>query len=94
MENEAVISKVIKVKIPEITSPKTGPVGPNSSLSRQGSVSKHNCLCSPTTHAGSFRCRLHRGPGLQRSSSMGPHDEADPKGSVCKSGSSVDAVAN
>ncbi|XP_037467937.1 uncharacterized protein LOC119340135 [Triticum dicoccoides] len=19
------------------------------------------CLCSPTTHAGSFRCRLHRG---------------------------------
>ncbi|TVU08121.1 hypothetical protein EJB05_41509, partial [Eragrostis curvula] len=31
-------------------------------------VSKHHipasprtCLCSPTTHAGSFRCRLHRG---------------------------------
>uniref|UniRef100_A0A0E0LDD4 Uncharacterized protein n=1 Tax=Oryza punctata TaxID=4537 RepID=A0A0E0LDD4_ORYPU len=21
------------------------------------------CLCSPTTHAGSFRCRLHRGGG-------------------------------
>ncbi|CAL1366567.1 unnamed protein product [Linum trigynum] len=24
---------------------------------------KWNCLCSPTTHVGSFRCRLHRGPG-------------------------------
>ncbi|KAL8237602.1 hypothetical protein R6Q59_018683 [Mikania micrantha] len=22
--------------------------------------SKPNCLCSPTTHAGSFRCRYHR----------------------------------
>ncbi|GLJ13605.1 hypothetical protein SUGI_0216190 [Cryptomeria japonica] len=21
---------------------------------------KQNCLCSPTTHEGSFRCRLHR----------------------------------
>ncbi|KAK4750594.1 hypothetical protein SAY87_004076 [Trapa incisa] len=27
---------------------------------------KWNCLCSPTTHAGSFRCRLHRGTGLSR----------------------------
>ncbi|CAN6559079.1 unnamed protein product [Malus baccata var. baccata] len=29
-----------------------------------------NCLCSPTTHAGSFRCRHHRtssiGLGLNR----------------------------
>ncbi|CAA6672428.1 unnamed protein product [Spirodela intermedia] len=24
---------------------------------------KMNCLCSPTTHAGSFRCRHHRGGG-------------------------------
>ncbi|CAI0453209.1 unnamed protein product [Linum tenue] len=24
---------------------------------------KLNCLCSPTTHVGSFRCRMHRGPG-------------------------------
>ncbi|KAK2973376.1 hypothetical protein RJ640_004894 [Escallonia rubra] len=23
-----------------------------------------NCLCSPTTHPGSFRCRLHRNVGL------------------------------
>ncbi|KAJ7969624.1 Peroxiredoxins prx-1 prx-2 prx-3 [Quillaja saponaria] len=31
------------------------------------------CLCSPTTHQGSFRCRFHRTKGsawLKRSSSM------------------------
>ncbi|CAL5031170.1 unnamed protein product [Urochloa decumbens] len=28
------------------------------------------CICSPTTHPGSFRCRLHRGGvGLPRSAS-------------------------
>ncbi|XP_078432209.1 uncharacterized protein LOC144703811 [Wolffia australiana] len=25
-----------------------------------------NCLCSPTTHAGSFRCRLHRTASFKR----------------------------
>ncbi|EXB82542.1 hypothetical protein L484_027719 [Morus notabilis] len=39
-------------------------------LTRQPSVTKSNCLCSPTTHAGSFRCRLHRSPSLQRTKSM------------------------
>lgn len=29
---------------------------------------RNNCLCSPTTHAGSFRCRYHRNPGLMRNS--------------------------
>ncbi|KOM57788.1 hypothetical protein LR48_Vigan11g082100 [Vigna angularis] len=24
------------------------------------SLAKGQCLCSPTTHEGSFRCRLHR----------------------------------
>ncbi|KAG8075337.1 hypothetical protein GUJ93_ZPchr0006g45009 [Zizania palustris] len=28
-----------------------------------GSPRAAACLCSPTTHAGSFRCRLHRGGG-------------------------------
>lgn len=37
-------------------------------LSRQGSIAKNNCLCSPTTHAGSFRCRLHRTPTLHMDS--------------------------
>ncbi|KAK7386744.1 hypothetical protein VNO78_27079 [Psophocarpus tetragonolobus] len=39
-------------------------------LQRQPSMTKTNCLCSPTTHAGSFRCRLHRAPNLQRTKSM------------------------
>ncbi|RZC65919.1 hypothetical protein C5167_009613 [Papaver somniferum] len=35
-------------------------------LQKQASV-RANCLCSPTTHAGSFRCRLHRNSELSRS---------------------------
>ncbi|KAG5007651.1 hypothetical protein JHK82_025577 [Glycine max] len=41
-----------------------------------GSLPKGQCLCSPTTHEGSFRCRLHRGPTasptnwMKRSKSM------------------------
>ncbi|OEL21853.1 hypothetical protein BAE44_0017132 [Dichanthelium oligosanthes] len=27
------------------------------------------CICSPTTHPGSFRCRLHRGVAMPRSAS-------------------------
>lgn len=52
------------------------------SLLRQPSMNKNNCLCSPTTHAGSFRCRLHRTPSLTRtksmdsSSSSSAHDQA------------------
>ncbi|KAJ4980865.1 hypothetical protein NE237_031702 [Protea cynaroides] len=34
---------------------------------QQESSARSNCLCSPTTHAGSFRCRHHRNPGLSRS---------------------------
>jgi hypothetical protein len=29
---------------------------------------KGQCLCSPTTHEGSFRCRLHRGSTSSSSS--------------------------
>uniref|UniRef100_A0A2C9WHW3 Uncharacterized protein n=1 Tax=Manihot esculenta TaxID=3983 RepID=A0A2C9WHW3_MANES len=32
---------------------------------------KWNCLCSPTTHAGSFRCRFHRTHGMVRGHSVG-----------------------
>ncbi|XP_043689677.1 uncharacterized protein LOC122640527 [Telopea speciosissima] len=35
-------------------------------LQRQSSV-KLNCLCSPTTHVGSFRCRHHRTSSLSHS---------------------------
>ncbi|KAF6157487.1 hypothetical protein GIB67_004425 [Kingdonia uniflora] len=38
---------------------------------RQTSAAKTTCLCSPTTHAGSFRCRLHRSQdALQRTKSV------------------------
>ncbi|OIW10023.1 hypothetical protein TanjilG_32763 [Lupinus angustifolius] len=30
---------------------------------------KGQCLCSPTTHEGSFRCRLHRSTGTGTGSS-------------------------
>ncbi|KAG6429256.1 hypothetical protein SASPL_107301 [Salvia splendens] len=55
MESEAMISKDMKV---------------DEALARQGSITKSSCLCSPTTHAGSFRCRLHRAPSLQRTKSI------------------------
>ncbi|KAF3499529.1 hypothetical protein F2Q69_00043789 [Brassica cretica] len=45
------------------------------SLRRWGSSSskpgRQNCLCSPTTHAGSFRCRHHRADSLTRVGSIG-----------------------
>ncbi|GJN38789.1 hypothetical protein PR202_gb27862 [Eleusine coracana subsp. coracana] len=37
-----------------VTSPRTVP-------KHHIPASPRTCLCSPTTHAGSFRCRLHRG---------------------------------
>lgn len=40
-----------------IGSPRVGT--PRPLLSKQSSQ-RASCLCSPTTHAGSFRCRLHR----------------------------------
>ena len=66
MESEEKAKKEMKVEIPsdaELVSAMSG-------LARQPSGVKSNCLCSPTTHAGSFRCRLHRTPGLQRTRSM------------------------
>nr|GLL27682.1 hypothetical protein TorRG33x02_095840 [Ipomoea trifida] len=53
-----------------ITSPKSAD-GDAPANSRKG----NHCLCSPTTHQGSFRCRLHRaGPTpsewFKRSNSM------------------------
>ncbi|XP_058753618.1 uncharacterized protein LOC131626800 isoform X2 [Vicia villosa] len=51
---------------------------PMSPLSQQPEVKKSssgrwNCLCSPTTHVGSFRCRHHRSAsgGMSRGRSVG-----------------------
>lgn len=76
MEGGQVVKKDLKVDIPTQTggmvdsqvAPGTGQGA--AGLTRQQSMTKSNCLCSPTTHAGSFRCRLHRAPSLQRTKSM------------------------
>ncbi|PAN38976.1 hypothetical protein PAHAL_7G210300 [Panicum hallii] len=40
------------------------------------------CICSPTTHPGSFRCRLHRGGvGMPRSASCQQFGDAGAPGS-------------
>ncbi|KAM3320876.1 hypothetical protein P3S67_008078 [Capsicum chacoense] len=46
--------------------PSSTPSSP-AALRKTSSV-KYSCLCSPTTHAGSFRCRYHRNSGLTRTS--------------------------
>ncbi|EYU43171.1 hypothetical protein ABFS82_08G120500 [Erythranthe guttata] len=58
-----------KVVIKNSVSPVTSPV--SSSLRKSASIRRYNCLCSPTTHTGSFRCRYHRNNaagGLTRNS--------------------------
>ncbi|KAM1518206.1 hypothetical protein ACFX13_021595 [Malus domestica] len=69
MESDEQVSKkdVIKVGIP--SDHQTDQVV-CAGLMRQQSMTKNNCLCSPTTHEGSFRCRLHRAPSLQRTKSL------------------------
>ncbi|XP_022775603.1 uncharacterized protein LOC111317445 [Durio zibethinus] len=62
-------SEMISSVVESYMAPAAGQGAP-SRLSRQSSVTKTNCLCSPTTHAGSFRCRLHRAPSLQRTKSI------------------------
>ncbi|KAE8816096.1 hypothetical protein D1007_06418 [Hordeum vulgare] len=43
---------------------------------------KGHCICSPTEHPGSFRCRLHRAGGMPRSVSCqqfaDPHTASSP----------------
>ncbi|XP_059315863.1 uncharacterized protein LOC132066599 [Lycium ferocissimum] len=79
MEGGAMTTKDMKVEINSSTeSEMISPTSENvttGGLVRQGSMTKSSCLCSPTTHAGSFRCRLHRAPSLQRTKSI----ESNPK---------------
>ncbi|CAK9150883.1 unnamed protein product [Ilex paraguariensis] len=62
-----------------ITVTTSSPKGGSGRESLSGSVNspKGQCLCSPTTHKGSFRCRFHRSSStawLKRSKSMPPSD--------------------
>lgn len=50
----------------------------NNQVVRKQSVQKKTCMCSPTTHPGSFRCSLHKNGGAgdakrHQSSSYQPH---------------------
>ncbi|KAJ0256201.1 hypothetical protein HA466_0091950 [Hirschfeldia incana] len=60
--------RIMKIEIPGdgSSTPEVGSGG----LTRQTSITKTNCLCSPTTHPGSFRCRMHRSLSLQRTKSI------------------------
>ncbi|CAK9308639.1 unnamed protein product [Citrullus colocynthis] len=49
-----------------ISPPSRSMVAPKAPSSVKG-----NCLCSPTTHIGSFRCRHHRHTGMIRGGSVG-----------------------
>ncbi|KAG8387156.1 hypothetical protein BUALT_Bualt03G0223900 [Buddleja alternifolia] len=44
------------------------PSSPVGNKLRKSASIRQNCLCSPTQHAGSFRCRYHRSTSMPRSS--------------------------
>jgi len=47
------------------------PTSSSQTLTRKRSPGRMNCLCSPTTHVGSFRCRHHRSSQMRRGKSVG-----------------------
>ncbi|KAH7850372.1 hypothetical protein Vadar_031767 [Vaccinium darrowii] len=66
------------------TSPKGGK-GSIGSTQKGAAAGTGQCLCSPTTHQGSFRCRFHRStssptppPWFKRSKSMPPTRSVTP----------------
>ncbi|KAI8571015.1 hypothetical protein RHMOL_Rhmol01G0083800 [Rhododendron molle] len=68
----------IRVTTTTTTSPKAGK-GSTDHSAVSPSQKGGQCLCSPTTHKGSFRCRFHRStttspppPWFKRSKSMPP----------------------
>ncbi|KAK3223449.1 hypothetical protein Dsin_010474 [Dipteronia sinensis] len=85
--------KVVEIshEISTAESTVVGVVSPTSGLTRQPSGSKSNCLCSPTTHAGSFRCRLHRAPSLQRTKSIDSSSSSTSNKANVSNGNTVEA---
>ncbi|TKY58700.1 hypothetical protein E2542_SST15769 [Spatholobus suberectus] len=91
MESDQMTTKDMKVQIPSRSDVVSGAgvefhgapnLGQGGGLQRQPSMTKTNCLCSPTTHVGSFRCRLHRTPSLQRTKSMESEFQRDQASTV------------
>eukprot|EP00249_Psilotum_nudum_P009763 c22138_g2_i1 orf=314-820(-) len=50
----------------------------NSNLVNDPCPARQTCLCSPTTHLGSFRCRLHRAPLQQRDHHSASSEDVNP----------------
>ncbi|KAJ6751850.1 hypothetical protein OIU85_002283 [Salix viminalis] len=66
---QAIDMEVVKKNSPlhsSVTSPRL-----HRALTKPRSTERGNCLCSPTTHAGSFKCRFHRSSGMIRGGSIG-----------------------
>jgi len=92
MESGQMVNKGMKVENPsETESMSSGGTKFTSGFQRQTSASKINCLCSPTSHAGSFRCRLHRSPSLQRTKSI---DSASLRDSETNINTTADDTSN
>ncbi|KAJ6769287.1 hypothetical protein OIU74_022865 [Salix koriyanagi] len=92
MERGKIFSKITKVEIPsDPESMSSGGAKSTTGLQRQSSATKSNCLCSPTSHAGSFRCRLHRAPSLRRAKSI---DSASLRDSETKINSTAGDASN
>ncbi|KAJ8753132.1 hypothetical protein K2173_017693 [Erythroxylum novogranatense] len=70
------------------------PISPNRSISsvspsrsrpqvvRKQSAPKRTCLCSPTTHPGSFRCSLHKGFNSPHGASYAPSNRLNARRSA------------
>ncbi|MCL7026121.1 hypothetical protein MKW94_012336 [Papaver nudicaule] len=69
------MSKGMQVRVPSSPKESDGGAGSNGGQSvASNSPRVSQCLCSPTTHTGSFRCRYHRSLSstwrMKRSNSM------------------------
>ncbi|GAU39261.1 hypothetical protein TSUD_72000 [Trifolium subterraneum] len=73
-----------QIKLTVSTSPKSD-CGTNGDSAASLFPKGQQCLCSPTTHEGSFRCRFHRSrtfssstppPWMKRTKSMPPNHKS------------------
>ncbi|XWS09617.1 hypothetical protein CRYUN_Cryun39dG0005000 [Craigia yunnanensis] len=63
---------ITEINLEEIKRHPTVHVSPRGPWnSTKPTSARWNCLCSPTTHAGSFRCRHHRLASMTRGGSVG-----------------------
>lgn len=52
---------------------RSGSPNPSITVSKRNSTPKKTCMCSPTTHPGSFRCSLHKNSGNSHGHSSGSY---------------------